>query len=377
MIHSQLQFHWVNPKVDREFRAGASIHSHTACSKENLSFIKPTAAKVPVLAQLVRKQEEKYRGYYGKELDYSRGYWTPPLPPSEAHELESRQIGEKLGLPALVSITDHDTIEACEKLDVAKGPGQVPYSVEWTVPRTETFFHLGIHNLPASDARGWMAEFAAFTAAPKEHRLLELLDALHAERDVLIVFNHPLWDEKGVGKEIHRKEVLDFLERFGVYMHALELNGFRPWSENLEVIQLARERGYLTISGGDRHGTEPNSNVNLTRATSFAGFVHEIREDKFSHTLFMPQYNLAKPLRVMHTLLDIFRVIPNSSSNQPLWTDRVFFIDDQGKHRNLASYWTKGQPWVVKTFVNSVMMLENRHVYSAVKFALKRQEIAS
>jgi hypothetical protein len=376
MIDRSLQFYWVNREIDRSFQSGVSIHSHTSCSKENLGFIRGTSRKVPGLKQAVMAQERKYYSYYGKELDYKRGYWTPPLPPVEALTLERRQIRDKVGLPGLVSITDHDTMEACHKLEVVEGMGRVPFSVEWTVPRQQTFFHIGVHNVPAADAARWMADLAEFSARPNESRLAELLEALHGIPEVLIVFNHPLWDEKDLGHGIHRAEAMEFLDQYGEYVHALELNGFRPWRENLEVIELARQRGYVTVSGGDRHGTEPNANVNLSRATTFEGFVEEIRRDRQSHVLFLPQYNQAKPLRVMHMLLDIFRVIENSTSGQPLWVDRVFFINDEGEHRPLASYWTEGQPGVVKLFVDSVMMLENRHVLSAVRFALRRQEVA-
>jgi len=47
----------------------------------------------------------------------------------------------------------------------------------------------------------------------------------------------------------------------------------------------------LLVSGGDRHGVEPNANINLTNATSFTEFVHEIRRKRraiFSSCLSTP-----------------------------------------------------------------------------------------
>lgn len=376
MIERSLQFQWINPKIDARFQTGVSLHSHTSCSKENLGFIKDTARKVPGLREAVMAQEAKYLRLHGKPLDYTRGYWTPPLPPVEALALEREQI-RGLGLRPLVSISDHDTMEACTKLDVVEGMGGVPFSVEWTVPFEGTYFHLGVHNLPPHAAHGWMAELAAFTAMPTEARLRELLAGLDSDPQILIVFNHPLWDEKGIGAARHGATTRRFLDRFGSYLHALELNGFRPWNENFQVIRLSRERNMVLISGGDRHGTEANSNLNLTEAGSFAEFVAEIRRDRLSHVLFMPQYNMAKPLRVMHTLVDIFREVPGSTTDQALWTDRVFFLDNDDRPQSLSSYWAKGQPWVVKLFVDAVMLLENRHLHSAVKIALSRQEVTS
>ena len=70
---------------------------------------------------------------------------------------------------------------------------------------------------------------------------------------------------------------MSFCRRTAHYLHALELNGLRNWDENREVRRLAEKWNMLLISGGDRHGVEPNANINLTNATSFTEFVHEIR----------------------------------------------------------------------------------------------------
>jgi hypothetical protein len=84
--------------------------------------------------------------------------------------------------------------------------------------------------------------------------------------------------------------VNEFLLKNGNYLHALELNGLRNWDENRAVRRLAEQWNMLLISGGDRHGVEPNANLNLTNATSFTEFVHEVRREKKSDMLFMPQY---------------------------------------------------------------------------------------
>ena len=107
---------------------------------------------------------------------------------------------------------------------------------------------------------------------------------------MLVVFNHPMWDLYLIGKEKHQFLVNEFLQKNGAYLHALELNGLRNWDENRAVRRLAEKWNMLLIAGGDRHGVEPNANINLTNATSFTEFVHEVRREKKSHVLFMPQY---------------------------------------------------------------------------------------
>src|SRR5208337_1334475 len=104
---------------------------------------------------------------------------------------------------------------------------------------------------------------------PSKTRLEELLEALDREPEVLIVLNHPLWDEARIGPLEHAQLVGRFLERFGSRLHALELNGLRPWRENRRVIWLAEHSGHALISGGDRHGLEPNASVNLTNTQTF------------------------------------------------------------------------------------------------------------
>ena len=61
-------------------------------------------------------------------------------------------------------------------------------------------------------------------------------------------------------------------------MHALEINGFRTWEENRLTIELAREIGLPVVSGGDRHGCQPNTLLNISQSRSFEELVAEIRD---------------------------------------------------------------------------------------------------
>ncbi len=59
-----------------------------------------------------------------------------------------------------------------------------------------------------------------------------------------------------------------------------------------------------SIAGGDRHGVEPNANINLTNATTFTEFVHEVRREKKSRVLFMPQYAEPWKHRILQSTID-------------------------------------------------------------------------
>jgi hypothetical protein len=371
-----LHFLWRNPRVADQFRTGVSLHSHTMHSEENMAFLPRYAHRIPGVSQTIRKHEAAFLAHYGKDLDYSRAWWTPPLPAPDAEALERRQIQDLLQLPALVSLTDHDSITAGLNLHVLSPHSVAPISTEWTIPLAESFLHLGIHNLPAADATAWMDRFRAWTAAPAPHRLAELLAALHAIPQVLIVCNHPLWDEGLAGREVHRQMLHRFLDRYGAWIHALELNGLRPWNENRDVVALASARGLPVISGGDRHGREPNANVNLTCAATFPEFVAEVRHERRSHVLFLPQYNGSLKLRCLETMADTLRDYPEYPGRVQ-WSDRIYFRQDNGQVATLTSLWRGTGPGIVRNFVALLRVLESRRVRSTLRQALAgRREYA-
>src|SRR5262249_4702833 len=168
--------------------------------------------------------------------------------------------------------------------------GDVPVSVEWTAPYEETIFHIGVHNLPPARATSWMTAFAEYTAKPDAAKLGEFLRGLNANPAVLVVLNHPYWDSESIGPEAHRRSLQSFLATSQWLVQGLELNGMRSRRENREVIALGEAIGMPVISGGDRHGCEPNAALNLTHAATFDEFVCEVRERRRSDILLMPQF---------------------------------------------------------------------------------------
>ncbi len=122
----------------------------------------------------------------------------------------------------------------------------------------------------------------------------------------------------------------EFLTRNHAFIHALELNGLRHWGENRAVKRLAQQWNKLLISGGDRHGLEPNANVNLSRATTFTEFVHEIRYEDRSHVLFLPQYAQPWKHRILESTLDAIRDYPEFPLGSRTWDERVWHPDAAG-----------------------------------------------
>jgi hypothetical protein len=338
---NRITTHWTEPQVTEPFTTGVSLHSHTSLSEETLGFIHAMFVVMPGLKRIF--DHYAYRSSrHGIKLDFDRANWRPPLQPRMAYDVEARQI-QRLSLNSLVSITDHDTIEAPMLLRTVPSSRHIPVSVEWSAPFGQTIFHLGIHNLPSSEGLAWMQRFQDYTENPGDQKLLAMLRELHDSPQVLTVFNHPLWDLHNVGP-VHLAEVKRFLAAAGNSIHAIELNGLRHARENRATARLARETGHLAISGGDRHGLEPNANINLTNALSFTEFVEEVRVERVSHVHFMPQYRQRWEQRILRSTLNAITDFPEFMPGWQRWDERAFHPDKDGVMRPFSELWPDGNP---------------------------------
>jgi hypothetical protein len=372
-LHRKLTCLWKDPGVVKGYTAAASLHGHTNHSKEGLAFIPKFAARHWPLRFGLAVQGWLAKKKSGSGLNFPRAYWTPPLPPLAAFQLERDQIDRGLGLASLVSLTDHDNIEAPMLLRVVPEARRIPVSLEWTVPYKNTVFHLGIHNLPSAQAAGIMAQLADYTKNPDVEQLRCLLAMLHEIPDTLIVLNHPMWDLVDLGKERHVEALNDFTTALGMFMHAFELSGVRSWAENRATLHFAETWNLLTIGGGDRHGAEPNAVLNLTNARSFSEFVQEIRHERRCHVLFMPQYAEPFTLRMFQSVLDVVREYPDYPEGSRHWDERVFHPDPKGEMRPLCALWRE-PPAFITLFFAAVRLLESAPVRKAVHAALATPE---
>ncbi len=354
------QFLWKQPCISRRFRSGVSLHSHTLYSEESLDILPRHVGKIPILGKAL-----------DASVDYNEAFWTPPLSPRQSYRLEEKQINRQLDLPALVSLSDHDNVRAGTMLRVLPRFDKVPISVEWTVPFGPTFFHVGVHNLPEAEASATIAMLHAFTAQPALKALRDCLCKLNSYREVLLVLNHPLWDEKHIGAAEHERALYSLLSFAGKQVHALEVNGLRSLSENRRVMDLGASIGKAVVSGGDRHGCEPNAILNLTQASTFEGFVEEVRSSGRSHVVFMPQYRESVNWRTMQTVVDILREYPGNLEGRRSWTQRVFCRRPTGEAVPISSIWPNGNgPQIFKAVTYAVRVAQWRGIRSAMKTVL-------
>lgn len=367
MHDPNVSFFWRDPGIAAGFHTAVCLHGHTLHSEECLSFLPRYLHAVPGISQLVRGYERGPR-----RVDFARAYWTPPLPPASALRLEQQQIAG-LGLVPIVSLTDHDNIEAGRALRVASDPLRTPISVEWTVPYRRSIFHLGIHNLPPETARSWMSVMSRYTLSPREELLPSVLAELAAIPGTLVVLNHPFWLEEGVEQEDHGPALDVLLRNCNHWLHAFEMNGTRRWHENRSVIDLAAEWRRPVISGGDRHACEPSACLNLTNAASFAEFAEEVRAGH-SSVAFLPHYREPMPLRVLEASRDILRRYPEYLGREH-WTDRVFYRGEDGVARPLAEVWEGRIPWVIRPATAMLQFCGNPGLRVALRYLLSRIEV--
>ncbi len=313
-----------------------SIHSHTMHSKEYLSRLPHYIAKFPIGSYILEREIGRVHLYEGRIFNFNKIYWTPPLSPREAYELECKQIEGQLGRRALVSLSDHDNVAAGMRLRLLEKTRTAPISVEWTVPYEQTEFHIGVHNLPISRAGAWMKEFAIYRANPDGEQLRTILAGLNEEKETLVVLNHPYWDAESIGPAQHRQTLAQFLDSFLPFLHAIELNGMRSIRENREVLALAEAIDRPVVSGGDRHGCEANAVLNVAKAESFDEFVHEIRCERHSEIVLMPQFFEPLPLRLIENAWHALSDAPGEFGRRH-WMTRVF-IEENGEAKALSQF---------------------------------------
>jgi hypothetical protein len=350
MKQQSVHFLWHEPQITNRFPSAVSLHGHTDRSREGLSIVPRYAEENALIGFAVARISSAYKKFAGRNLDFHRSYFAPPLTPAAAYRLEALQI-EAMDMRPMVSITDHDTIEGTKQLQSFVDPDTVPVSLEWTVPFGRSYFHLGIHNLPRDRADeivdaleeihcSYCKAVQISCVGSHDPRCLPnvggLLEHLASIPDTLTVLNHPLWDVGGLGETAHRELLSLFMSRYGEWIHALELNGLRTWHENRDVMALAARWNLPLISGGDRHGCEPNAVVNLTSATTFSQFADEIRSRETSVVLFLNQYQQPLTFRKMRVAWDVLKS-SNGGNGTQKWSDRIFMPWIDGRVLPLSS----------------------------------------
>jgi hypothetical protein len=136
---------------------------------------------------------------------------------------------------------------------------------------------------------------------------------------------------------------------------------------------MARDINYPVVSGGDRHGREPNAVLNLTNAATFAEFVSELREGGASEIVIMPQYREPFNLRVLQVVWDILRNDRGMAGEESRWTERVFFELVDGVPMPLSQCW-EYEPTELRLMTGFTRALEARPLRAVLRLAFAGEE---
>lgn len=379
MKNSRVHYLIREPDAGRAFSTAVSLHSHTMYSKESMTFVERLSRKSKWFSVFIDDQLRRYAENpesTSLAVEVRRMWWTSPLSANQAYQVEKQQIDQKLGLNAMVSITDHDNIEAPLKLQTFADASATPVSVEWTTPYRGSYFHIGVHNLHPQWARETMTRMQAFTAKPDEKTLGEMLHQLHAHPDVLIVLNHPYWDQPAIGVEAHEALLRQFVAEYGGVIHAFEINGLRSWRENRKVLRMANEIGIPLISGGDRHGREPNAVLNLTNAATFSELADEIRNGAESHVLVMPQFHDPLFVRIVQGLWDMLEDHPEHAEGRVRWSQRVYRRCYDGQVYSFDHFFAGGEPLLVRQMLRVARFMASQKLRPAWQKVTYGSELA-
>lgn len=343
-----------------------------------LDFIPHYAEKLPIISFFWHRERDSYLEREGKGIDFSTAYWSPPLSPQGVFDIEKKQI-EDANLNGIVSLTDHDSIEAGLAVNQNESSMNAPISMEWTVPFEYGFFHVGVHNLPrdrSAELTETLLDFTFNEANHNDAKLAEMFALLNEIPGVLVVLNHPLWDIEIVGKERHKALLDDFLSRHLRWIHAFEVNGFRSWSENKGVIDLAESLGVPLVTGGDRHGCKPNTVINVTNASTFEEFADEVRTDKRSEVVLMPAYEQPLHSRQLESFSEILSHYPHFRIGRQKWFDRVFFDTGDGNGvRSLSSHgWERGGPLWLRLAIVTLGIMGSPAIRPFFRLARKKKD---
>jgi len=310
------------------FNSAVSLHSHTIYSKENLGIIARYANRVPIIRALLKRENLKRVKSHRSPIDFSSGYWIPPLSPESVYISEKLNIENNLNLTPLISLSDHDDLTGCMILRSIYPKRDIPISFEWTVPLNGHTFHLGVYNIPYFIKD----EISEVLRDNKERynvkRIKEILNTLSMSPDTLIVLNHPLSQISDM-KDFH-SGLRGFISEFAPWIHALEINGF-------------------------------------TKSYSFSEFVSEIRKERISHIVYLPSYRDNLLERRLESISDFFRYYPKHPIGIRRWTDRVFFRLENGIVRPLSYYWNRTIPFWVKSAVLMISILTSRYIRPTLK----------
>jgi len=102
--------------------------------------------------------------------------------------------------------------------------------------------------------------------------------------------------------------------------------------------------------------------------------VHEVRREKKSDVLFMPQYAEPWKHRLLQSTIDAIRHYPEFPQGSRTWDERVYHPDANGVARPLSELWPKGAaPRAANWLLGAIQLMRAAPVSGGLRMVWSEQ----
>ena len=88
----------------------------------------------------------------------------------------------------------------------------------------------------------------------------------------------------------------------------------------------------------------------------------------------MPQYREPLKMRILENMCGIIEDDPLHALGWVRWSDRVFYLTDEGIAKSLSEFFNGKYPAVINRFVSLMGLVKHRRVRSALRVALNEDQ---
>lgn len=225
---------------------------------------KPSSVKEVSLEEAKKLMAQ---GWQGADLHVHTIYSCDVLPTWEVDPLVLYEKGKQRGM-SFISFTDHDTMEAYERVGWTRERIVPGVEVKIFDPkRVGHTVHLNIYTLNKK-------QFKEIEKIAQMAQDIEMLISYLKEENLPFVYNHPFWHE--VGEKLNSMAVVNLAEMCPV----LEYNLGRIRKLNRLMLKLAQKQGKAVVAGSDSHTGDIGRIFTLAQGKDFKEFFNSIKNGR-------------------------------------------------------------------------------------------------
>jgi hypothetical protein len=136
---------------------------------------------------------------------------------------------------------------------------------------------------------------------------------------------------------------------------------------------MAESLGLPAVGGGDRHGCQANTVINVSRFSSFEEFVDDIRIARTNEMVLMPAYERPIVSRQLQSFAEILGDYPEFVDGRTRWIDRIYFDAGEGLKSVAELGMTNGPLWL-RGAIRILGVLGNPRLAVLFRFVRRRAD---